>query len=87
MKGDFRYQVDAEQQAHPVGTRVKGVFYGVQYRGVVTASTPHSRSLAHIHQVKLDQPIAVFGVVRERIHVPIWEPAPSGHTIEADPTG
>ncbi|SEJ59283.1 T/G mismatch-specific endonuclease [Ectopseudomonas oleovorans] len=56
------------------------------YRGVVTSSTPHSQSPAHIHQVKLDQPISVFGVQRDLIHVPIWEPEPSGHTIEKDHT-
>lgn len=86
MKGKFRYSRDAAQSAHPVGARVRGIFYGIPYRGVVTSSTPHSQSLAHIHQVKLDQPISVFGVQRDLIHVPIWEPEPSGHTIEKDHT-
>ena len=86
MKGEFRYTPNPKEKAHPVGTRVRGVFYGVPYRGVVKSSTGHSQSLAHIHQVKLEQPISVFGVLRDLIHVPVWERVPSGHTIEEDPT-
>lgn len=85
MKQERNYPIDRKQHPQPVGARVRGVFYGKHYRGVVVSSTPHSRTLAHIHQVRVDDPITVFGVVRDIIHVSIWEPAPNGNTIEAEP--
>lgn len=73
------------EKQHPfsVGDKVKGVYHGQEYTGTVEYARPHTMNLSYKHHIVLDKPITVYGDIRERIIVSIWEPRESGNTIFA----
>lgn len=71
------------QKPFAVGDKVKGVYHGQQYTGVVEYARPHTMNMSYKHHIALDQPITVYSATRERIIVSIWEPTESHNTIEA----
>lgn len=83
METKHKRQIDPGRDCYEVGGKVEGLFYGVAYRGRVIESHAHSKNLSHIHRIELDEPIAVFGLVRHQINVSVREPIQSGNTIRA----
>jgi hypothetical protein len=71
------------QKPFSIGDRVQGVYYGQAYTGTVDYARPHTMNQSYKHHIVLDITITVFGAIRERIIVSIWEPRESGNTIEA----
>lgn len=71
------------QQVFAEGKQVKGVYHGQMYTGTVEYSRPHTMNMSYMHHILLDKPISVYGDVRDRIIVSVWEPRDSGNTIEA----
>lgn len=52
------------------GSKVRGTYDGIEYSGSVIECRPHTIHLTRIeHTIQLDQPILVYGTVRERIIV------------------
>lgn len=80
-KGSYEYIINPAEQRFCVGARVSGLFYGVEYSGVVIEAHSHSRNLSYIHKIRLHQPVDVFGLTRQQITISVWEPIPSGNTI------
>ena len=72
-----------KQRPFRIGERVKGVYHGQHYSGVVDFARPHTMNLSYLHYIKLDEVITVYGDPRDRILVSIWDPMESGNTIEA----
>ena len=70
------------------GDRVKGVFHGVPYTGVVTHSRPnYADNISVIHHVKFDQEIdcgKVWGIRQHEIITAFEEYPNFNHTIEAE---
>jgi hypothetical protein len=71
------------QKPFSVGDKVKGVYHGQKYTGVVSYARPHTMNQSYMHHIDLDAPITVYSDVRDRIIVSIWAPTESGNTIEA----
>lgn len=71
-----------QQKPFSVGEKVKGVYHGQPYAGVVEYARPHTMNQSYKHHIVLDSPITVYSDVRDRIIVSIWEPKESGNTIE-----
>lgn len=49
------------------GEKVKGLYYGVKYTGIVKYGRPHTMNDSYLHFIDLDTPITVFGAEREGI--------------------
>ena len=75
--------MNTQQTPFEVGAKVQGVYHGQAYTGTVEYARPHTMNLSYMHHVALDTPITVYGDVRERIIVSIWETRESGNTINA----
>jgi hypothetical protein len=72
-----------QQRPFSVGEKVKGVYHGQPYTGVVSYARPHTMNQSYKHHIDLDSPITVYSTERDRIIVSIWEPSESGNTIES----
>lgn len=73
-----------QQKPFSVGEKVKGVYFGQPYTGVVTHARPHTMNMSYKHHIELDSPVTVFGAQRDSIIVSIWEPkGDCGNTIHA----
>ncbi len=72
-----------QQKPFSVGDKVKGVYHGQPYSGVVSYARPHTMNQSYKHHIALDKPITVYSTERNSIIVSIWEPTESGNTIEA----
>jgi hypothetical protein len=72
-------------QAKPfsTGARVKGIYHGRAYVGVVVCGRFHTMNNSYMHTIVLDSPITVFGTERHRITVSILEPKEAHNTIQA----
>lgn len=72
-----------KQKPFAVGDKVKGVYHGQTYTGVVEYARPHTMNMSYMHHIVLDEIITVYSAPRDRIIVSIWEPTESGNTIHA----
>jgi len=72
-----------KQKPFAVGDKVKGVYHGQAYTGVVEYARPHTMNMSYMHHIVLDEIITVYSAPRDRIIVSIWEPTESGNTIHA----
>lgn len=71
------------QKTFQVGDRVKGLYHGLEYVGIVEHARCHTMNQSYKHYLLLDKAIEVYGDSRERIIVSVWEPTESGNTIQA----
>ena len=69
------------EKCYAVGERVRGVYHGHSYVGKVDYARPHTMNQSYMHHIVLDEPITVFGTLRDRIIVSVWEPRESHNTI------
>lgn len=78
-----RKRIMDQQKPFSVGDKVKGVYHGQSYSGVVSYARPHTINQSYKHYIALDNPIMVYSYECDNIIVSIWEPTESGNTIEA----